>query len=453
MPFYFKKSVRLGGGARVNLSKSGVGFSFGTRGARISTGPRGTFVNMGMGGIHYRQKIGGASGQFAPAPSPVQPSFTFQTGTAIPNASADQLVDSTSAAVLERLNATIKQPTYAWAFAVSGGILGFLLAAIHPILFFVVFGFALYLTYLANQMDKERRTYSLEYNLDDASRQRWIANNTAFNALAQSQTLWRITTLDHTYDWKRNAGANSLINRVRAALTQQSATYIASNLTPYCLHIGTQYLFFFPDRIYVYQNGIYGAVEYDGLGINTGQTRFIESDGTPSDAQVVGSTWQYVNKSGGPDRRFNNNRQLPITNYGVVEFQSATGLNILLHVSSLNAAQQFGALYQQSRPSATRPAPQQKARGHQSPPRPQPQQQHYRPASPPPPPPLPHCYQVLGLPPTCTQVEAVAKYRQLAMSYHPDRVNNLADEFKALAHQKMTEINNAFAELKHLRGW
>ena len=433
----------------MNLSKSGVGFSFGIKGARVSTGPRGTHINMSIGGISYRQKIGGASGQIAPAPSHAQPSFIFQTGTPIPNANADQLVDSTSSAVLERLNAAIKQPAYAWAFAVGGGVLGSLLAAIHPILFFVVFGFSLYLTYLANQLDQERRTYNLEYNLDEASRQQWIATNTAFNALAQSQALWRITTLDHTYDWKRNAGATSLLNRVRASLAQQSAVYIASNLTPYCLHIGTQQLFFFPDRIYIYQDRIYGAVEYSGLGINTGQTRFIEDSVPPSDAQVVGSTWQYVNKGGGPDRRFNNNRQLAIANYGVVELHSATGLNVLLHVSSLNASHQFGTLYQQSRIQTARPAPQQQARGNPPPTRPQ--QQQHRPF--PPQPPLPQCYQVLGLPPTCTQAEATAKYRQLAMAYHPDRVSSLANEFRVLAHQKMTEINNAFAELKHLRGW
>ena len=260
MPFHFRKSVRLGGGARMNLSKSGVGFSFGIKGARVSMGPRGTYINVGAGGVHYRQKIGGGSGQFSPPPSPVEPSFAFQSGTPISNANANQLVDSTSAAVLERLNSTIKQPVYAWAFVLGGGVLGLALAFIHIIFFFTIFGFALYLAYLANELDKERRTYSLEYNLDEARRQRWIATNTAFNTLAKSQALWRITTLDHTYDWKRNAGATSLLNRVRATLAQQPAIYIASNLTPYCLQIGTQHLFFFPDRVYIYQNGIYGAV-------------------------------------------------------------------------------------------------------------------------------------------------------------------------------------------------
>ena len=32
-------------------------------------------------------------------------------------------------------------------------------------------------------------------------------------------------------------------------------------------------------------------------------------------------TWQYANKSGGPDRRFNNNRQLPICLYGILSLK------------------------------------------------------------------------------------------------------------------------------------
>ena len=59
-------------------------------------------------------------------------------------------------------------------------------------------------------------------------------------------------------------------------------------------------------------------------------TRFIEGDGVPSDATVVDQTWRFVNKNGGPDRRFNNNVQLPIVNYGVLRFSSANGLNIHL---------------------------------------------------------------------------------------------------------------------------
>lgn len=36
MGLRFRKSIKLGGGARLNLSKSGVGFSVGTKGARVT---------------------------------------------------------------------------------------------------------------------------------------------------------------------------------------------------------------------------------------------------------------------------------------------------------------------------------------------------------------------------------------------------------------------------------
>lgn len=41
MGFRFRKSINLGGGVRLNLSKKGVGISGGVKGARIGVGPRG----------------------------------------------------------------------------------------------------------------------------------------------------------------------------------------------------------------------------------------------------------------------------------------------------------------------------------------------------------------------------------------------------------------------------
>lgn len=42
MGLRFRKSINLGGGARLNLSKSGVGFSVGTKGARVTKTAKGT---------------------------------------------------------------------------------------------------------------------------------------------------------------------------------------------------------------------------------------------------------------------------------------------------------------------------------------------------------------------------------------------------------------------------
>ncbi|MFD1787523.1 hypothetical protein ACFSC3_08060 [Sphingomonas floccifaciens] len=53
----------------------------------------------------------------------------------------------------------------------------------------------------------------------------------------------------------------------------------------------------------------------------------------------MGQTWKHPNKSGGPDRRFADNRQLPICLYETIHLQSRNGLNELLQVSSNGRAQ------------------------------------------------------------------------------------------------------------------
>ncbi len=81
MGFRFYRSIRLGKFIRLNISKSGIGFSAGIRGLRISTGPSGTHFTAGLPGtgLSYRKKVGGrlqaegnppAGAQAAAAPAP-----------------------------------------------------------------------------------------------------------------------------------------------------------------------------------------------------------------------------------------------------------------------------------------------------------------------------------------------------------------------------------------------
>jgi hypothetical protein len=56
---------------------------------------------------------------------------------------------------------------------------------------------------------------------------------------------------------------------------------------------------------------------------------------------VVGDTWRFVNKSGGPDRRFNFNKRLPICLYGEMDIKSSSGLNAKLYFSQPAAGDRF----------------------------------------------------------------------------------------------------------------
>ncbi|MDK9709162.1 MAG: DnaJ domain-containing protein [Desulforhopalus sp.] len=57
-------------------------------------------------------------------------------------------------------------------------------------------------------------------------------------------------------------------------------------------------------------------------------------------------------------------------------------------------------------------------------------------------------YATLGLPKGADFEEIKKAYRKLSMQYHPDKVRHLGDEFRAVAEEKMKEINHAYDYFK-----
>ncbi len=59
-------------------------------------------------------------------------------------------------------------------------------------------------------------------------------------------------------------------------------------------------------------------------------------------------------------------------------------------------------------------------------------------------------YATLGLAKGADLEEIKKAYRKLSMQYHPDKVRHLGDEFRAVAEEKMKEINQAYDYFKKL---
>ena len=129
------------------------------------------------------------------------------------------------------------------------------------------------------------------------------------------------------------------LNAIR--LKSGAVPFLKTNVPIPQIPVGTQTLVFFPDRLLVYEPQGVGAVGYRDLSVEIEPTRFIEREGVPRDARVVDQTWKYVNKNGGPDRRFKDNPEIPIVEYESVLFKSRTGLKELIHCSKVGVAQRF----------------------------------------------------------------------------------------------------------------
>jgi hypothetical protein len=105
------------------------------------------------------------------------------------------------------------------------------------------------------------------------------------------------------------------------------------------ISLATESLYFLPDAVLVVSRNSITALDYNDISVSAETVRFIEEGPAPSDAQIVDQTWRYVNKKGGPDRRFNFNKQLPVCLYSEVNLGSAGGLNARLHISDAAAAE------------------------------------------------------------------------------------------------------------------
>jgi hypothetical protein len=287
-----------------------------------------------------------------------------------------------------------------------------------------------------HKKNTEKRTTHLFYELNETESQKYAVVQQAIDHLSRAQRVWRIQADSPTWDWKRNAGASSLVKRASSRVSYENPPRVESNVKVPSIVLGRPALYFMPDLILYWDNGTFGAMSYDDFQIQQGSTRFIEDESVPTDATQVGTTWRYVRRDGGPDRRFNNNRQLPILQYGTLAFQSSRGLNILLQASALQASAAFANCWRELH---TRKS---KAEGRQTNAGGRPGIVSDTEAK---------ARKVLGVSDTATADEISVAYRHLAQMYHPDKVAGLAPDFQALAEQRMKEINIAYDLLKHLQ--
>lgn len=344
MPLYLRKSVNFGP-FRVNLSTRGVGVSAGVRGFRIGTGPRGHYVHAGLGGVYYRANLGGRRGRR----SPVQPPPTVEPATLLD--APDGPIVTDDGVVLSRIDSTTS--------ALDGDGLGTLLsdlmrrrsrpplAAVLPFLSFAGGGAAA--ASLANPSlgalgvaltpalalggwlaDLRRRNTLLAYELDPGLEERYRALCVAFDAFAACGGIWVIEAagrVETQHQRKRNAGAATIIHALPVKPRYGLPRGAKSNLKPPALPAGSQTLYFLPDAILVEEGRLLGGVRYGpALQVATEPAQFIETGRVPHDARIVGATWRYTNRDGGPDRRFRDNRQVPVCLYHRLALRSGDGL-------------------------------------------------------------------------------------------------------------------------------
>lgn len=332
MGIRFRKSINLGGGFHINLSKSGIGYSWGVKGFRYTKTASGrtrkTYSIPGTG-ISYvsesKNKTQSQKHNVQPASYPTNVNNLSEIASASINhfqpAEYSDFIHKISNILLADKISTI----LLFLILFSGIQMSFLYIGALGLILKIFIRFA--------------NRVHVEYEMDEFYTAKYIERINAWKKLNESKMLWQVLSAGNVTNRKYEAGASRSINRKTIKLRTKNPFFLKSDVDIITFKLNKETLILLPDKLLIIRGTKVGAEDYDKLSITTSSINFIERQFVPKDAHVLYYTWQYVNKNGGPDKRFKNNRQLPVCQYGVIYLRSESGINVELHCSNYHIAE------------------------------------------------------------------------------------------------------------------
>ena len=304
---------------------------------------------MGRGGLYYRQSLTTGKSHYAPSTPTSQPAPLQTAGNTqeIKSSPAAALTDSSATELLQELNRVKKRPDRFLIVIILGAAATILLLALQTTTWIVTLA-AITITALAvyaRHTDVLNGTAILNYALEPDAANEYSKLQAPFRQLAGCEKVWHIDATAHTSDTKHHAGASVGMDRKETQPRFSKPPKVQCNIDVPVLQTKDVTLYFFPDRLLVYDAAGVGSVSYANLEVEGGENRFVENESVPRDSRQMDRTWQYVNKKGGPDRRFAHNREFPIMQYGLLGFSSAQGLKAIFMCSRGNVPLQFVAAF------------------------------------------------------------------------------------------------------------
>jgi DNA polymerase-3 subunit epsilon len=342
MGIYLRTSLKAGP-FRFTLSPSGVSISAGLPGFRVGTGPRGNYIRVaGLGTTYF--------GGLTPAPTapghrpPLPPAGRTDEVVMhdLANTPVQHLVAAHPSDLIHQMQTAAGRRSL-WPWMAGAVVLLALITAPYGLILLVP---GMPIVLWLRQRDIARRSVVVFYQVEDAPAAHYEQFTGSNGFASRVQRVWHVEAegaLDTPYQQKVNAGAGALVRRSLGSLDLAGPPVLVTNIAVPSVQGRDRSMYFLPDRVIVRHGHQYADLPYSAVTAHTQPQRFIESEAPPTDAQCVGTTWQYANKSGGPDRRFKNNRRLPIMLYGRLTLTTPQGLLMVWDFSRPDVAASLAA--------------------------------------------------------------------------------------------------------------
>jgi hypothetical protein len=320
MGMRYRKSINLGGGFRINISKSGVGYSWGMKGFRYTKTARGTTrktYSIPGTGLSYVEE----SGKRKRSNDSMNPN-QYQAAISTENVNVSDYQPAEYGELLAQMKKAQRLD-----YLSTWLIVTIILATIPVFIFTAIAGVILKIVV------RTKMKVPMEYSFDTEAQVAYNDLSEIWMSLNKNEKFWQ-TISESSLNKKTSGGASRGVSRITAKAINKLPFFVESNMQPFGLKLRKQKVYFLPDKVLIVSKMNVGAISYSDVDMGFGTTRFVETDPVPKDANIVGQTWLKVNKNGTPDKRFKNNRQVPVCEYGEVLVKSGSGLHIELMCSN-----------------------------------------------------------------------------------------------------------------------
>jgi Protein of unknown function (DUF4236) len=381
MGFRFQRRLKLFPGVRLNFSRGGISTTIGVRGASVTLGGTGAYVNLGIPGtgLSFRQRItpsaGGQPGtpprpsnsglgeQPLPSLEPPQPAPAPEAypGALVAGAIRSAPVSTLTSVGLDELKklineAALRRVELTATVSADARVLQKAERRLRHARWFIVRLFTIKaLPRLAERVVAAEGTLTdtrqklagcsveIEFAFDQTTLNTFAALVRGFQSMAGCQRIWDITASIATNRFIERTTAQHRITRKPVRLDISRSEIIDTNYKAlYFTNANGNDIYIYPGFVMMQSpSKDFALIDVRELQVKFSLSNFIEEEGVPTDAEVIGQTWQKANKDGSRDRRFAGNYQIPVVKYAEIELRSSTGLYEVYQFSSYPRALSF----------------------------------------------------------------------------------------------------------------
>jgi len=355
----YRRRTTVFPGFVLNLSKGGMSATVGIKGLSVNIGQNGAYLNTGMPGtgIYDRNRLGDKPSctptQKNGSPSNYQIS-TESEAVEIKSFQPELLTSEDlfglkesiikASEIKKELRGESKKASSKKGFSL-------LLAIVVHLLIFGIFIKWFRENYKSAKADAKEalQVYKdfkldIDFSMDHSMLDEYTALKNSFEKLTTSHKIWDVTSAQTIDRVKMRSSASKLVEKIPVRFLMGTLDYINTKYDAFRLqNANGGDLYIYPSFIVIpsKHNDNFAIIDFRDIKLEHYGQRFVENNFVPSDAEVIGHTWQYVNKNGSPDKRYSHNPQIPIVRYYSITLASKKGLHEKFYISNVHFAKAF----------------------------------------------------------------------------------------------------------------